>query len=95
MIRMFHGATAFNADLSGWDVSKVTDMSYMFRKAAAFDQKLSGSWSTSTADKNSMFFNCPGSIVSEARAPPRQVQSARQVAQQRGNTTRGRQAPPK
>ncbi len=24
---MFNGASAFNGDLSGWDVSKVTDMS--------------------------------------------------------------------
>ena len=68
---MFEGATTFNADLSGWDVSNVGSgplyyegsMDSMFYGATAFDQKLSGSWSTSTANKNGMFKNCPGSIV--------------------------------
>ena len=34
MDRMFDGASAFNADLSGWDVSSVTDMDSMFHEAS-------------------------------------------------------------
>ena len=33
MRRMFNGATAFNIDVSGWDVSFVTDMGGMFNDA--------------------------------------------------------------
>jgi surface protein len=36
----------FNQDLSAWDTSHVTDMSYMFFQAAAFNQDIS-SWDTS------------------------------------------------
>ena len=60
---LFMDVTSFNGDLSGWDVGQVTYMNGMFSGATAFHQKLSGSWSTSTADKGSMFLNCPGSIV--------------------------------
>jgi surface protein len=42
---MFYGAAAFNADISGWDTSLVTDMSYMFQIATAFDADISG-WDT-------------------------------------------------
>ena len=38
---MFHGAAAFNQDISMWDVSKVTDMRDMFNGATAFDQDIS------------------------------------------------------
>jgi surface protein len=38
---MFQGASAFNQDLSKWDVSKVTNMSCMFVGASAFNQDLS------------------------------------------------------
>ena len=42
---MFSVAYAFNGDLSNWDVSKVTDMSYMFNSANVFNQDLSA-WNT-------------------------------------------------
>jgi surface protein len=40
MSEMFEGATAFNQDLSSWDVSQVTDMSGMFAHATALNQNL-------------------------------------------------------
>jgi surface protein len=41
MEHMFYGASAFNQDLSKWDVSKVTVMASMFYGASAFNQDLS------------------------------------------------------
>ncbi|WP_367190930.1 BspA family leucine-rich repeat surface protein, partial [Aliivibrio fischeri] len=35
---MFIDAAAFNQDLSGWNTANVTNMSYMFTSAAAFNQ---------------------------------------------------------
>ena len=43
MFGMFYNAAAFNADLSGWNVSRVTDMTGMFQGAASFQQNL-GTW---------------------------------------------------
>ena len=60
---MLQGATSFNGDLSLWDVSKVSNMSFMFWGATSFTHQLGGAWSTSTATKYAMFGNCPGSIV--------------------------------
>jgi surface protein len=40
---MFYSATAFNQNISNWDVSSVTNMESMFQSAAAFNQNLS-SW---------------------------------------------------
>ena len=34
MTSMFQGATNFNQDISGWDVTSVTNMSGMFRTAS-------------------------------------------------------------
>ena len=36
MHSMFHGASAFNSDLSSWNVSSVTDMYSMFYNASSF-----------------------------------------------------------
>ena len=36
-----------NGDISGWDVSSVTDTSFMFSRAAAFDGGISG-WDVSS-----------------------------------------------
>ena len=55
MSSMFSGATAFNQDISNWDVSNVTNMSYMFYKATAFNQNI-GYWNVSNvSNMRSMF----------------------------------------
>ena len=43
MTAMFEGAEVFNQDISGWNVSSVTNMYRMFRGADDFDQNL-GAW---------------------------------------------------
>lgn len=40
MYKMFYMASAFNGDVSRWDVSSVTDMQDMFAGASAFNQNL-------------------------------------------------------
>ena len=63
MRSMFSGATSFNADISKWDVSKVTDMGEMFKGAESFNQKLCGAaWVHSMAQKYHMFGLSTGSI---------------------------------
>ena len=37
----FRGATIFNGDISKWDTSHVTDMSFMFENALAFNSDIS------------------------------------------------------
>ena len=47
----------FNADISHWDVSQVTDMRFMFSGATTFDQDISN-WDVSqVTDMNFMFFD--------------------------------------
>ena len=46
MKQLFQDKTSFNEDISGWDVSKVTDMALMFQSATAFNQDISG-WDVS------------------------------------------------
>lgn len=38
---MFYGATSFNQDISGWDVSSIGVFSNIFRNATSFDQYIS------------------------------------------------------
>ena len=52
---MFAGATAFNADISRWDVSHVTDMSEMFYYTKSFNADIS-KWDVSrVTDMHEMF----------------------------------------
>merc|ERR1719174_2171065 len=52
---MFNGATAFNDDISNWDVSRVTDMKYMLKGATSFNIDISN-WDVSrVTDMHSMF----------------------------------------
>merc|ERR1712224_369353 len=52
---MFNGATAFNGDLSEWDVSAVTSMWCMFDRAPAFNGDLS-KWDVSTVTNMEYMF---------------------------------------
>ena len=65
----FEDATSFNGDLSRWDVRQVTEMMYMFFGATSFNRQLGGFWSESTANKNLMFANSPGSIEGKTKDP--------------------------
>ena len=53
--RKFSGADAFNGDLSNWNTSAVTDMSYMFDGATSFNGDMS-SWDTSAVTSMMMMF---------------------------------------
>jgi len=46
---MFEGATAFNQDLSGWNVANGQSFEGMFEGATAFNQDLSG-WDVAHGD---------------------------------------------
>lgn len=54
---MFYEATEFNQDLSGWDVSNVTDMNNMFYYAQNFNGDLSAWDVSSVTNMTSMFSN--------------------------------------
>ena len=55
---MFAWCKEFNCDLSGWNVSNVTNMADMFNSCKEFNCDLSG-WNVSNVVKHfSIFFNC-------------------------------------
>jgi surface protein len=55
--KMFEGAALFNADLSAWNTSAVTDMQNCFTGAAVFNGYI-GSWDTSSVKQMQyMFYN--------------------------------------
>ena len=67
MARAFYAASAFNADIGDWDVSKVTNMERAFAFATTFDQHL-GDWDVDpVTDMSSMFYGldieCPSWAV--------------------------------
>jgi surface protein len=61
---MFQGCTAFDVDLSGWDVSKVTNFNSTFRACTAFTNGGAAlAWTINTDDEDgvdmsSMFYAC-------------------------------------
>ena len=57
MTAMFFAATAFNGNLSSWNVSSVTDMSSMFADAAAFNGPIDDWNVSSVTDMSGMFRN--------------------------------------
>lgn len=52
---MFKNCTKFNSDISGWDTSRVTDMTSMFDNCHIFNQPI-GSWNTSKVETLSSTF---------------------------------------
>ena len=55
---MFYDCSAFNQDISGWDVSKVTNMGSIFCGCTAFNQDISG-WNVSKVTvMREMFWGC-------------------------------------
>ena len=57
MTGMFQSASAFNGDISRWDVSSVYTMQYMFKDARQFDKDISGWKTTKLAFMEKMFYN--------------------------------------
>ncbi len=52
---MFYNCTQFNSDISGWDVSEVTDMSNMFNNCRKFNGNI-GTWDVSSVTTMAYMF---------------------------------------
>ena len=55
MAGMFWHASAFNGDLSSWNVSNIITMEEMFLGASSFDEKNIETWDLSEEDITDMF----------------------------------------
>jgi surface protein len=53
---VFNGASAFNQDISSWNMSKVTSVTGMFQSATKFDQNI-GSWNISNVTNFTSFMS--------------------------------------
>jgi surface protein len=63
MSHFFQRMFTFNEPIGSWDVSNVTDVSYMFDGAKSFNQNI-GSWDVSSVtDMGSMFRVGEGGVV--------------------------------
>ena len=65
---MFAGASAFQSDLSQWNVSSVTNMGGMFQGASAFQSDLS-QWNVSSVTYMGCMFNRASAFRLPAHAP--------------------------
>ena len=62
MSNAFRDRTSFNEDITGWDVSKVTNMNHMFSNASSFNQPV-GDWNVSSV--TNMYFMFAGSSFNQ------------------------------
>jgi len=61
---MFRNATAFNQDLSSWDVGNVVSFNFMFMGASSFDSDLSN-WDVGGATQMRYMFSSASSFSSD------------------------------
>ena len=58
MVYMFYECSAFNQDISGWNVTNVKDMGGMFCRCSVFNQNINGWDVSSVTDMSGMFAGC-------------------------------------